>query len=241
MRFQPLPGVFTLVLLAFLLSCGGAPAETPSETTISGSWHAGPSVGSGFSERYVFRPNGTVSYFLSESLEGKTRDAAYGTWALKGDGLDLHFDKAMAGGKTEAIDETIHLKLGPLTVLDPAESPYPHKMSFNGTDFWFYSEDTDLWTDEFVQAGAGGTITQEMAVSSIQTLLGPLPEEETVAFDSLQERDGRSYYMIHHFAVVEDDESGTSHVATRQWFFVDAENGQVSTLDVVNDELMAVQ
>lgn len=244
MKPLSLSGVFTLVLLTTLLSCSGAPAEAFGETTISGSWHAGPSVGSGFNERYVFRLNGTVSYFLSESLEPKTRDAAYGTWELKGDGLDLHFERAVAGGKTESIDETIHLKLGPLTVLDPAESPYRQKMRFNDTEFWYYSYDPDLWPDEIAQA-AGLTdtdaITQEMAVSSIQTMLDPLPEEETVAFDGLQERDGRSYYLIHHFAVLKDDESGTSHVATRNWFFVDVKSGQISTLDLVNDELRALQ
>ena len=84
-----------------------------------------------------------------------------------------------------------------------------------------------------------GKITPEEAVQIIARKLGRLKVKKShLDFDRTEDRDGRSYHVVHGYEVVVDDPvTGDGHTATWGWFFVDRKSGAAYKWDLAEDKL----
>lgn len=111
-----------------------------------GSWHAAPSVGSGYSERFVFFSSGNYLFFPSQyecdfgDESCVTSPIEEGTWGVQGSQLNLAKEGDIRNVRSILIGE----------VIDSAaeESPYPLKTTFDRTTYWLMSKDTNMWNPE---------------------------------------------------------------------------------------------
>ena len=111
-----------------------------------GSWHAAPSVGSGYAERFVFFSTGNYLFFPSQyecDFSDNTctpSPVEEGTWGVQGDQINLSRDGD--------INNVRSIYIGKVIDSSPDESPYPLKTTFEGTTYWLMSKDTDMWNPE---------------------------------------------------------------------------------------------
>lgn len=111
-----------------------------------GSWHAAPSIGSGYNERFVLFSSGNFLFFPSQ-YECDFGDESCvpspieeGTWGVQGSQMNLAKDGDTNNVRSILIGEVID---------SPAEeSPYPLKTTFDGTTYWLLSKDTNIWNPE---------------------------------------------------------------------------------------------
>src|SRR4030065_2117939 len=96
-----------------------------------GSWHAAPSVGSGYSERFVFFSSGNYLFFPSQyGCEFGDESCVMslieeGTWGVQGNQMNLAIDGEDNNVRNILIGEVIDSSA--------EESPYPLKTTFDGT------------------------------------------------------------------------------------------------------------
>ena len=88
--------------------------------------------------------------------------------------------------------------------------------------------------------GSSSRITPEEALQIVARKLGRSKVKNThLAVDHTEDRDGRSYHVIHGYDVVVDDEkTGEGHTATWGWFFVDQKSGAAYKWDIAEDKLI---
>ena len=111
-----------------------------------GSWHAAPSVGSGYRERFVLFSSGNYLFFPSQ-YECNFGDESCvpfpieeGTWGIQDGQMNL--------AKEGEIANIRGIGIGEVTVSPPDESPYSIKTTFDGTTYWLISNETKLWNPE---------------------------------------------------------------------------------------------
>jgi hypothetical protein len=111
-----------------------------------GSWHAAPSVGSGYAERFVFFPSGNYLFFPSQ-YECDPNDSSCtpspieeGVWGVLDGILNLV--------KDGDINSVRSIPVGEVVATPPDESPYPNKTTFDGVTYWLLSPETNLWNPE---------------------------------------------------------------------------------------------
>lgn len=119
------------------------------EKELIGCWHAGPSVGSGFGDRYIFFQDNTVIFLPSQYEEDKKYYQYFGKWSVKDNSLQLNFAKAIqvSSDGLETFREKKTIPLGEFEKESPENSPYEKKVKLADQYFWKYSEDTELWDD----------------------------------------------------------------------------------------------
>lgn len=111
-----------------------------------GSWHASPSIGSGYNERFVFFPTGNYLFFPSQFECGPNDESCTpspieeGTWGI----LDGHITLAIDGD----INNARSMEIGRLLDSPADESPYSKKTSIDGITYWLISKDTNMWNPE---------------------------------------------------------------------------------------------
>ena len=116
------------------------------KTDYIGSWHAAPSVGSGYSERFVFFSSGNYLFFPSQYECDLNKPACTpsqieeGIWGIQ----DNHMNLAKGGD----IDYLRSISIGNVIDSSPEESPYPFITTFDGTTYWLISKDTNMWNPE---------------------------------------------------------------------------------------------
>ena len=111
-----------------------------------GSWHAAPSVGSAYSERFVFFASGNYLFFPSQ-YECAFDDPSCipspieeGIWGVRDGQINLAIDGDINHVRSISVGKVID---------SPAdESPYPLKTTFDGTTYWLMSKDTNMWNPE---------------------------------------------------------------------------------------------
>lgn len=111
-----------------------------------GSWHAAPSVGSGYAERFVFFASGNYLFFPSQ-YECAFGDEACvpspieeSIWGVQEDKINL--------AKEGDISNIRSILIGEVIDSPSEESPYSTKTAFDGTSYWLISIATDLWNPE---------------------------------------------------------------------------------------------
>ena len=111
-----------------------------------GSWHAAAFVGSGYGERFVFFSTGNFLYFPSQ-YECDSGDTSCipspiedGIWGIQDSQINLAIEGELRNIRSILIGEVIDSP--------PDESPYPFKASFDGTDYWLLSKDTNMWNPD---------------------------------------------------------------------------------------------
>ena len=109
----------------------------------TGSWHASPSVGAGYSERFVFFSSGNYLFFPSQ-YECDNGDEACipspieeGIWGVQ----DSQINLAIEG----RINNVRSILIGKVSDSPDGESPYFFKTTFDGTTYWLISKDTNMW------------------------------------------------------------------------------------------------
>jgi hypothetical protein len=111
-----------------------------------GSWHAAPSVGSGYSQRFVFFSSGNYLFFPSQYECDFSDESCLmspieeGTWGIQGSQMNLAKEGDIRNVRSILIGEVIDSA--------PEESPYPLKATFDGTTYWLMSKDTNMWNPE---------------------------------------------------------------------------------------------
>lgn len=111
-----------------------------------GSWHASPSIGSGYNERFVFFPTGNYLFFPSQLECGPDDESCTpspieeGTWGI----LDGLITLAIEGD----INNARSVEIGRLIDSPADESPYSVKTSIDGITYWLISNDTNMWNPE---------------------------------------------------------------------------------------------
>lgn len=118
--------------------------------SLAGSWHANPIVGSGYSERFMFKDDGSVVFYVSEYDSSSNVLSKLGTYTYEKDDIRIHFNKVInLDGTTNSISEDVLYGLISVEEVDPNESPYPIKITLkmaNGDtiDYWKYSDEM-MW------------------------------------------------------------------------------------------------
>lgn len=111
-----------------------------------GSWHAAPSVGSGYAERFVFFSSGNYLFFPSQyecdidDTDCTPSPIEEGVWGVLDGQLNLVKDSDIGSLRSISIGEVVDSP--------PDVSPYPRKTTFDGTTYWLISEDTNLWNPQ---------------------------------------------------------------------------------------------
>jgi len=108
-----------------------------------GSWHAAPSVGSGYAERVVFFASGNYLFFPSQ-YECAVDDEACiaspveeGIWGVQ--------EGEMSLAKDGELRDPGRISIGNVVDSSPDESPYPMKTTLDGVTYWLMSSETNLW------------------------------------------------------------------------------------------------
>ncbi len=111
-----------------------------------GSWHAAPSVGSGYNARFVFFATDNYLFFPSQ-YECAFDDPSCipspieeGIWGVRDGQINLAIDGD--------INHVRSISVGKVMVSTADESPYPLKTTFDGTTYWLMSKDTNMWNPE---------------------------------------------------------------------------------------------
>ena len=88
--------------------------------------------------------------------------------------------------------------------------------------------------------GGNGKITPDEAVQILFRKIGrSMGKKSHLAFDRTEDREGRSYHVVHGYEVVVDDpKTGDGHTATWGWFFVDQKTGTAYKWDLAEDKLI---
>lgn len=115
--------------------------------SISGSWHASPSVSAGFNDRFIFTSNGQVKYMPDRNNEANEINYKSGVYEYANGNIEIKYTTvAYQDGTSETVDEGIRLSID--LVEEDMESPYSEKITLsNGMQYWKYSDNTDIWEE----------------------------------------------------------------------------------------------
>lgn len=112
----------------------------------------------------------------------------------------------------------------------------------NKQGFTNISQPKDTSTNTISENQVDKTITQEDALTIVSKIVGTLPKGYHLSFDHIQKVDNKEYYVIHFYEVVVDNpQTGESHTATYEWYYVDKITGMVYKLDIASDSLIEVK
>lgn len=80
--------------------------------------------------------------------------------------------------------------------------------------------------------------SEKDAISSVQNVLGKLPQNYKLSFDHIVVRENKRYYVIHFYEdVLDNPDTGEGHMATIAWYMVEEKTGIVYLWDLIEDKL----
>jgi hypothetical protein len=126
--------------------------EENQSVGVVGAWHASPSVGAGYSERYLFMQDNKYLFFTNQEDETQGKIIVeMGSWSLQGNLIVLKTVRKITNENSIVVaTEERTLAISDAEEELPDASPYLVKRKINGVYFWQYSEgDEAAWKSEF--------------------------------------------------------------------------------------------
>lgn len=82
-------------------------------------------------------------------------------------------------------------------------------------------------------------VTEANAIERVSRIVGTLQKGWYLEVDHSGTVDGRSYYIVHFYEeVIDDEKEKVGHTVTYGWYYVDMDNGDVFEMDIATGKLM---